>query len=65
MAGAEPLEAKPYRVRLAIYKSELAAEKTKSKMAALRICGRVGMPAALIATTKGEAPAPVFALRAL
>jgi len=46
-------------VREAIYRSELAAEKTKMRIAALRIAGRAGMPLIMIATTNGEAAAVV------
>jgi hypothetical protein len=42
-------------VRLPMYRSELAAEKTKRKMQALMMPGRTLMPAMMMATTKGEA----------
>lgn len=52
MRGALPSRAKPNRVREAMYKSELLAEKTKRRIHALRIPGSALMPANLIATIK-------------
>ena len=46
---------------MAMYKSLLAAEKTKTRMQALMMAGRTGMPLAMMATTKGDAEAPVVA----
>ena len=43
-----------------MYKSLFEAEKTKIKIAAFRTSGRTGIPAEIIATTKGEALAPVL-----
>ena len=57
ISGAFLSLASPYRVLVAIYKSEFAAEKTKSNTQPLMKPGRWSMPASWIATTKGEAEA--------
>lgn len=44
-------------MRDAMYRSELAAEKTKIRTQALKMEGRYWMPLILMATTKGEAAA--------
>lgn len=71
MDGAEPARANAYKVRDAMYRSELEAEMTKIKMQAFRKPGRTdcqlylnkarspGICAFMIATTNGEAAAPV------
>lgn len=56
--------ANPWSVLEAMYRSELEALKTKIKMQALRMAGRAGTPANLIAATKGEAAAEVEDLAA-
>lgn len=46
---------------MAMYRSLLAAEKTKIRMHALMNPGSVGIPLSMMATTKGDADAPVVA----
>ncbi len=62
MAGADPSDARPYSVREAMYRSELAAENTKRQMQPFTIPGSVLIPASLMATTNGEAAAVEEAL---
>ena len=54
-----PSFARPYRVLVAMYRSEFAAENTKMRMQAFKKPGSVWMPLSIRATTKGEAEAPV------
>lgn len=51
-----------YKVRVPMYKSEVAAERLKIMMQPLIIPGSVLMPASLIATTNGDAAADLPAL---
>jgi hypothetical protein len=64
--GACPSTARLYIVREQIYRSEFAAESIKINtcMYPLIIDGRTRIPAALIATTKGDADAEGFFLLA-
>lgn len=55
--GALPSMARAYRVREEVYRSELPALKAEVKMTALMMCGSTGIPAFLMARTKGEAAA--------
>ena len=47
--GAWPWTARPYRVRVPMYKSEFAAERTKMRIAALMIWFRTLIPASVVA----------------
>jgi hypothetical protein len=63
MAGACPLDARPYKAREDTKRSAQPADQALVRRAALTMEGRTEMPAFFIARTKGLFAAPVPKLR--